>query len=209
MNAASKPKKRLSREEQKAERATALMGAAWTLFCEKGYEQLSVDEIAEYAGLSRMPVYSLFGDKQGLFCSLWERQTTDLSDTLLANCVPGNPLEKNLRAVARLAAQGFASTEPRHGEALFFVVQTISLHRPDIAERINTVASGIVDDFTAMIRDSSLDAGQSLCGKPDEIAAYIIAIINGSSTVGLQSGKRWVRSKPLQELFVATAIKRG
>src|SRR3546814_16564274 len=65
-------KVRLSRGEQNARRSEELLEAAWTVFCDKGYESVTIDDVAAQAGYSRMPIYSLFGDKQSLFFALWQ-----------------------------------------------------------------------------------------------------------------------------------------
>src|SRR3546814_9405326 len=72
-------KVRLSRGEQNARRSEELLEAAWTVFCDKGYESVTIDDVAAQAGYSRMPIYSLFGDKQSLFFALWQR-TIDRSE---------------------------------------------------------------------------------------------------------------------------------
>ena len=71
-------KPRRTREEQKADRSKELLAAAWVMFCDKGYEAVTIDDVAEHAGYSRMPIYSLFGDKQNLFFELQRSKTTEL-----------------------------------------------------------------------------------------------------------------------------------
>ncbi len=49
------------------EKRTALVQAAAKLFCQNGYDATSLDQIAQTAGVSKLTVYSHFGDKEGLF----------------------------------------------------------------------------------------------------------------------------------------------
>lgn len=45
----------------------AILGAAKDLFVAKGYEATSMDAVADAAGVSKLTLYSHFGDKLGLF----------------------------------------------------------------------------------------------------------------------------------------------
>ncbi|WP_347456535.1 TetR/AcrR family transcriptional regulator [Acinetobacter thermotolerans] len=51
-------------------RRKEILNAAEKLFCEKGFEQVTMSEIAEAAGMSKKTLYVHFADKQELFKSL-------------------------------------------------------------------------------------------------------------------------------------------
>ncbi|MES0875257.1 TetR/AcrR family transcriptional regulator [Sinimarinibacterium thermocellulolyticum] len=201
-------KTRLSREEQKAARGQALLAAAWEAFLEKGYEAVTIDEVAERAGYSRMPVYSLFGDKQTLFFELWRSTVTQLEGMLFAAIKPGVPLTRNLRLLAEaIASSGAQDPAANPGERLFFVVQTIALSRPDIAERLEALARKVVDDVAEIVRNSTLAEHERLRAAPEVIAAHLVAQINGLATVQFQTRRRYARSRELTAIFTAIALK--
>src|SRR3546814_18286456 len=89
-------KVRLSRGEQNARRSEELLEAAWTVFCDKGYESVTIDDVAAQAGYSRMPIYSLFGDKQSLFFALWQRTIDRLLALLLNEMGDKVPIHRKL-----------------------------------------------------------------------------------------------------------------
>jgi AcrR family transcriptional regulator len=66
-------RKRLSREERKADTRERLLASALMVFAREGFEGASVEEIAEEAGFSTGAVYSAFGGKQELFFALLDR----------------------------------------------------------------------------------------------------------------------------------------
>ncbi len=200
-------KPRLNREQQKALRAQELLDAAWELFCQKGYETLSIDEVAEYAGYSRMPIYSLFGDKQNLFFELWRNKTGQLEQLLLANCRAGETLSHNLHALAEIIAVSSQTPNPQHGEYLFFVVQTISINRPDIKDRVDSLARELVADFAEMITSSTLEKGQSLRDSPERVAEHILAQINGIATLQFQTRQSFLTTASLGDIFCRLALK--
>lgn len=52
------------------EKRAAILDAAMALFPSRGYDGVSVDAIAQAAGVSKLTVYSHFADKEGLFVAL-------------------------------------------------------------------------------------------------------------------------------------------
>lgn len=206
---AAKAKPRLSRAEQKQQRSLDLLDAARVKFLEKGYEAVTIDDVAEHAGVSRMPVYSLFGDKQNLFFELWRVTVGTLSKTLVGCAAPGQPLRRKLTALGELIAKAdAASVKNDPGVNLFFVVQTIALSRPDIADKLRETAQEIIADFTAFITDASLAKGESLRADAEMLAAHIVAHVNGLSTAQFQTGKRYIDAAFLAEVFIQIAIKK-
>lgn len=205
---ASSGKPRLTRAEQKAQRSQDLLDAARVKFIEKGYEAVTIDDVAEYAGMSRMPVYSLFGDKQTLFFELWHSTVDGLSKRLVSCAKPGQPLREKLKSLAELiSVANAAPTTDDPGMNLFFVVQTIALSRPEIAAKLQATAREIVSDFTDFISDATLEKGDELRSDPETVAAHIVAHINGLSTAQFQTGKRYLNKRDLADIFICIAIR--
>ncbi|NGY05584.1 TetR/AcrR family transcriptional regulator [Solimonas terrae] len=208
-NARKRERPRLNRAEQREARTRQLLEAAWAVYCEKGYEATTIDDVAAYAGVSRMPVYSLFGDKQNLYFALWCKFIDDLSMALRSPLRPQATLREKLEQLAATAVS--APTPPRAStlapEGLFFVVQTIALSRPDIFERLKQRANEVLADFADIVRSSALDKGDRLRATPEVIASHIIAHLNGMSTVGFQTGKSFAKQRDVADIFLAAAFK--
>ena len=70
------------------ERREQLLDVGRSLFADKGFEAVSVEEIAAKAGVSKPVVYEHFGGKEGLYAVLVDREMNDLlhsiSDALTA-----------------------------------------------------------------------------------------------------------------------------
>lgn len=197
---------RLSREDQKAQRAEELLEAAWTIFCESGYETLTIDDVAARAGYSRQPVYTLFGDKQNLFFELQRRAIAETVDLLFRRLRPGANLRESLSRIAKVVAEQLNSDKPRYGERLFFVAQTIALSRPDIAEKLQEQARWVIDELTRFIERCTLAPGEVLRSEPRVIAAHLAAHINGLTTVYFQTGERYTSADDLAGVFLYTAF---
>ncbi|KAF1690009.1 TetR/AcrR family transcriptional regulator [Pseudoxanthomonas koreensis] len=77
----------------------SILEAAQRLFLEQGYQGVSMDEIAATAGVSKLTVYSHFGDKETLFAAAITAKCQEvLPDELLVR-PPEGPLREQLRAI--------------------------------------------------------------------------------------------------------------
>jgi TetR/AcrR family transcriptional repressor of mexJK operon len=209
MTAASRRRApRLTRDEQREQKSKLILEGAWVTFCEKGYEATTIDDVAAYAGVSRMPVYWLFGDKQGLFIELWRHKVDEIFGFLTTGTRVGAPLRRNLAAIAKLLAEGQSGDSLSPDESLYFVVQTIALNRPDIASKLLELSNQTLDRFTHLVTSSTLAEGEELRGPPAVVAAHVIAMINGLSTVRFQTHRSFVKAKDLTEIFVAIAFRK-
>jgi AcrR family transcriptional regulator len=68
-------RKRLTREESRAQTRARLLDAAYQVFATEGIEPASIDRIAELAGYSRGAFYSNFQTKEELLAALAERES--------------------------------------------------------------------------------------------------------------------------------------
>lgn len=62
------------------ERWTAMLRCAARRFCEAGFRQTSVEDIAALSGISKMTIYKHCGNKQGLFAAALDMAVDDLLD---------------------------------------------------------------------------------------------------------------------------------
>ncbi|MBD9596935.1 TetR/AcrR family transcriptional regulator [Ensifer sp. ENS05] len=101
--APSHPKKIASRDR--------ISSAARTLFVKKGYEGVSIDEIARAARVSKPTLYAHFGSKERLFLTILEETLDKIASPLLGAEVDGLPIEQVLRRHARAYARAVLSPD--------------------------------------------------------------------------------------------------
>lgn len=77
----------------------AVLDAARRLFIEQGYERVSIDQISAAAGVSRLTVYSHFGDKATLFGAAIRAQCEALIPDELFIADTGTDLRERLDAI--------------------------------------------------------------------------------------------------------------
>ena len=72
------------------ERREQLLDVGRSLFADKGFEAVSVEEIAAKAGVSKPVVYEHFGGKEGLYAVLVDREMNDLLHSISDALTAGN-----------------------------------------------------------------------------------------------------------------------
>jgi TetR/AcrR family transcriptional regulator len=70
------------RKREKDQRCKSVIDAASRLFCSKGYEKVSMDEIASGAELSKATLYTYFKDKDSIFFAVVNRGTKILDSMI-------------------------------------------------------------------------------------------------------------------------------
>lgn len=80
---------------------SAILASAKTLFLEAGYTGTSMDAIAAAAGVSKLTVYSHFGDKESLFNAAVHSTCDEMVPDTLFIADAGGPLREQLLGIAR------------------------------------------------------------------------------------------------------------
>ena len=104
------------RPKDLAKRAS-ILEAAKQLFLEQGYQGVSMDQIATTAGVSKLTVYSHFGDKETLFAAAIAATCEEVLPEELFAPAPAGTLREQLRSI---------------GQAFFDLItsdEAISMHR--------------------------------------------------------------------------------
>lgn len=99
-------------KEQAAETSRQILYAAESLFLEKGYENVTLDEIACAAGASRGALHWHFKNKQGLLVALREEAQLPLQE--LADGLNANSVAEPLQLLAETICSMFS--EMHHDE---------------------------------------------------------------------------------------------
>lgn len=82
-------------------KGAAILEAAKQLFVEQGFDGVSMDQIAAAAGVSKLTVYSHFGDKESLFAAAIGCKCENQMSNGLFAIDPGKPLRERLLGIGR------------------------------------------------------------------------------------------------------------
>lgn len=94
------PRPAPGRPKDLAKRA-AILDAAQRMFLEHGFEGVSMDQIAALAGVSKLTVYSHFGDKEALFNAAVQSTCDQLVPETLFLADNSAPLREQLLSIGR------------------------------------------------------------------------------------------------------------
>ena len=83
------------------EKGAAILEAAKRLFIAQGFDGTSMDQIAAGAGVSKLTVYSHFGDKETLFAAAAKAYCEQKLPSTLFEAHPEVPLRERLMQIAR------------------------------------------------------------------------------------------------------------
>ncbi len=101
MNSAPLPSTPAPGRPKDMEKRTAVLEAAMALFPSRGYDGVSMDAIAQAAGVSKLTVYSHFADKEALFAAAVTECCAQLLPHQLFVPDPGLPVSEALFQIAR------------------------------------------------------------------------------------------------------------
>jgi AcrR family transcriptional regulator len=96
-------------ERKKLAAMRRIQNAALDLFDERGYEGVTIEQIAEVAEVSPSSVYRYFGTKEQVV--LWDETDLRFSDVFEKEIVVHPPVEAVRRAIARVMADFFERDE--------------------------------------------------------------------------------------------------
>jgi TetR/AcrR family transcriptional repressor of mexJK operon len=113
-------------------KGAAILEAAKRMFTVHGYERTSMDQIANEAGVSKLTVYSHFGDKDALFAAAVKSHCeTQLPDALFEPA-PETPLRERLLEIARAFFAMVSSPEAISGHRIMCTPQVTGSPLPAI-----------------------------------------------------------------------------
>jgi len=128
----------------------AIVEAADRLFLERGFGEVSMDELAEAAGVARRTLYNQFTSKEEIFREMLRRLSSQLEDAF----PPGIETQPDIEEVLRLIAQQILKLHRRR-EYLGFLrmVAADSRQFPWIAEEFAAIMDPQTERLTRFFAD--------------------------------------------------------
>lgn len=104
-------------------KGAAILEAAKRMFTEHGYERVTMDQIAAEAGVSKLTVYSHYGDKEALFAAAVKSHCEQQLPSALFEPAPGTPLRERLLLIAQAFFAMISSPEAVAGHRIMCTPQ--------------------------------------------------------------------------------------
>ncbi|MFQ6313005.1 TetR/AcrR family transcriptional regulator [Lysobacter capsici] len=163
----------------------AILEAAKRLFLSDGYDGVSMDQIAAGAGVSKLTVYSHFGDKETLFSAAVQAYCEQHLPPPLFEPAPATALRERLIEIATAFYEMISTPE------------AIQIHRllcsPQLAESPlskmfwDAGPQRLHDEFAALLR-RRVEAGELEIHDPARAATQFFALIKGEPHAMLMFG---------------------
>jgi AcrR family transcriptional regulator len=154
------------RERKKQRTRELIAQTAGRLFSERGFDAVTVDEVAREADVSRMTVFNYFPTKEDLFYSGLELFEQRLLDAIRSR----ERGESILAAFARFVTESrglLAAEDPDAGERLRTVSRLIA-ESPTLLAREQQIHAGYTDALAALI-------AQETQARPNDVAPWVAA----------------------------------
>lgn len=185
--AARKPAARTAgpgRPKDLAKRA-AILEAAKQIFTAQGFEGSSMDQIAAAAGVSKLTVYSHFGDKESLFAEAVRSHCETRLPTALFEPAPGTPLRERLLDIARAFYAMISSREAVAGHRMLCTPQ---LAGSPLSRMFWEAGPQRVHEAFAALLQRRVAAGELEIEDPARAAGQFFALLKGEPHAQLVFG---------------------
>ena len=181
-----RPGRRLSRAERQEARRDLLLAAAWDVIAETGWNKLTMEQVAERAGLSRRPIYTIFGSREDLLLALYDRLVRDQTD-LTTRIPPGECLRHTLAAYAKSASEKRHLPRTRVQQEVGTAVHFIALSDTATREKVSQIHVDIFEQFTGWLQDCTTSANETFSLPIDRVSYALASAVFGVTTLACVS----------------------
>jgi AcrR family transcriptional regulator len=148
------------------------------LFWEKGFQNTSLDEIAEAVGVKKPSLYAAFGDKEMLFRKVVQRYSGKLNEPIQA-LDRYDDIREAIDAFIELGIAGGCSQGHPRGCLLASAFADSTLLPPNVAKEIkalvNQADEAVAERLKRAVRDGQLPADFDVKGT----AKFLITLMHG------------------------------
>jgi AcrR family transcriptional regulator len=169
----------------RAVREQQIVGVAEELFAERGYHEVSMEEIARRVGITKPVVYDYFGSKEGLYLACLGRAGDRLYARMEAAVRSEETPDRQLHAGA-LAFFGFAE---EHREAWTVLFEEVPGRSGELVAKGAAIREQQAGLITRLMLDSARDLGVD--PDPSEVEATAHALVGAGEALAM-----WWRAHP-------------
>src|SRR6478672_6608634 len=168
-----------------AGKGAAILETAKRLFLSQGYEGVSMDQIAAEAGVSKLTVYSHYGDKETLFAAAAKAYCDQQLSGSLFEPRPDLPLRERLLQIARVFFAMVASPE---AVAAHRMLSTPQMAETAVPRMFWDAGPQRVQDAFADLLRARIAAGQLAIDDVPRAASQFFALLKGEPHMKLVLG---------------------
>ena len=190
------------RPKDLAKRA-AILDAAKRMFVQHGFDRVSMDQIAAEAGVSKLTVYSHFGDKDSLFAEAVRTHCEQGMPMRLFEPDPDVPLRDRLMANGEAFFAMVMSPEAIAGHRILCSPQLCGSGLPELAWKAGPQRTKEV--FAALL-ERRIAAGELEIDDPDRAAGHFFTLLKGDPHAQAVAGFSCGGSDDTPQAHVASVV---
>ena len=190
------------RPKDPAKRAD-ILAAATRLFPLEGFERVSMDQIAAEAGVSKLTVYSHFGDKDGLFAEAVRAHCEHGMPTRLFDPRPNVPLKRRLTEIGTAFCAMVMSPEAIAGFRILCSPQAMASGLPTLAWEAGP--RRVQEAFAALL-ERRIASGELEIDDPAMAATHFFTLLKGEPHACALIGVSCCKALPTPKAHVASVV---
>jgi AcrR family transcriptional regulator len=168
---------RLTRKERQARTRSRLMRSAAKVFCKRGLQQASIDEVAEDAGYTKGAFYANFKSKEELFLAMLDERFAERLEEIESAASSDEDFEDQARRAGADFAR-YVAADPEW-ERLFFEFTTYAARNEEFRQELVTRYRAIRERIAAILARRCEEAGVVPPVSPEQISQMTFAMANG------------------------------
>lgn len=154
----------------------AILEAAKQMFTQQGFDGASMDQIAALAGVSKLTVYSHFGDKEALFVAAVKAHCEMRLPSSLFDPAPETPLRERLLLIAQAFFAMVSAPEAIAGHRILCTPQMASSTLPQMFWEAGP--KRVQDDFATLL-ERRVATGQLQIDDVPRAASQFFTLLKG------------------------------
>lgn len=170
------------------------------VFCEKGYNGTSMDDLVQATGLSRSSIYDTFGDKHGMFLKSLDQYRCTQQDELIQLQAKTDSPKKKIRIIFDYTVKDILADIEGKGCLLINVSMEMGCVDKDIANVAAANMEEMEERFYHLVKEGQAKGEIAKKAAPKALARYLY-----SSLMGLRmAGKSRPDADALREIVKIT-----
>jgi TetR/AcrR family transcriptional repressor of mexJK operon len=182
-------------------KGAAILDAAKRLFTAQGFDGTSMDQIAAEAGVSKLTVYSHFGDKETLFAAAAKAYCEQQLPTSLFEARPEVPLRERLLQIAQAFFSMISAPEAVAGHRILCTPQMADSPLPQMFWE---AGPGRIQDAFAELLRWRVAAGELAIDDIPRASSQFFTLLKGEPHAQLVFGCGGFCNGDIQEHLVST-----
>lgn len=171
------------------------LSKAMMVFWKKGYFDTSVDDLVAATGVSRYGLYSVFGNKQGLFLAVLDYYQRHVIDSVFGGVAGAGASIAEIHAIFVDLIKVAASPAGRLGCLMCNSASEVAPHEPEAARKVGAFRKRLSSGFRRALTNALAEDKLPLAFDVEREADFLVGIVHAVSALSRSgSGRKAVEN---------------